>query len=264
MVTATLTASGRDLRTLAGIISEDRGEPPPHGLAPSLLSDLFGLVRCDYLSFVGQDSGQQAGWFGQAVPFELGDGQEEGEEDASPFWEHYWASLPCSYPDQTGDLRNVTKLSDFCSARQWHNSGMHRDVHREVQHEMMVCLPADARWTASHTRPAGPGRTVRLLFFRGPGPDFSERDRALLTLLRPHLHQAYVDAEHRRRGTPQLTPRHWELLRLVAAGHTNGQIARRVGVTEGTVRKHLENIYARLHVSNRTAAITRAFPDRVT
>ena len=129
---------------------------------------------------------------------------------------------------------------------------------------MMVCLPADARWTASHTRPAGPGRTVRLLFFRGPGPDFSERDRALLTLLRPHLHQAYVDAEHRRRGTPQLTPRHWELLRLVAAGHTNGQIARRVGVTEGTVRKHLENIYARLHVSSRTAAITRAFPDRVT
>ena len=88
-MTATLTASGRDLRTLAGIISEDRGEPPPHGLAPSLLSDLFGLVRCDYLSFVGQDSGQQAGWFGQAVPSELADGQEEGEEDASPFWEHY-------------------------------------------------------------------------------------------------------------------------------------------------------------------------------
>jgi len=129
---------------------------------------------------------------------------------------------------------------------------------------MMVCLPADAGWTASHTRPAGPGRTVRLLFFRGPGPDFSERDRALLILLRPHLHQAYVDAEQRRRGTPQLTPRHWELLHLVAAGHTNGQIARRVGVTEGTVRKHLENIYARLHVSNRTAAITRAFPDRIT
>jgi hypothetical protein len=46
------------------------------------------------------------------------------------------------------------------------------------------------------TLPAGPGpviepgRTMRLFFFRGPGPDFSERDRALLTLLRPHLHQA--------------------------------------------------------------------------
>jgi DNA-binding NarL/FixJ family response regulator len=120
----------------------------------------------------------------------------------------------------------------------------------------MVCLPASPRWTADPGRPGGP--SVRLLFFRKSGPDFSERDRALLTLLRPHLYQAYLDAEHRRRGAPQLTPRHWEVLHLVAAGHTNSQIARRLGVTEATVRKHLENIYARLHVSSRTAAVTRA------
>jgi DNA-binding NarL/FixJ family response regulator len=49
----------------------------------------------------------------------------------------------------------------------------------------------------------------------------------------------------------------------VAAGHTNAQIARRLGMTEGTVRTHLENIYERLQVSSRTAAVTRAFPDRV-
>ena len=101
---------------------------------------------------------------------------------------------------------------------------------------------------------------MRLYFFRGPGPDFSERDRDLLTLLRPHLHQAYLDAERRRHPTPQLTPRHWELLHLLAAGHTNAQIARRLGLSEGTVRTHLENIYARLQVSSRTAAVTRAFP----
>ena len=29
------------------------------------------------------------------------------------------------------------------------------------------------------------------------------------------------------------------------------------------MRTHLENIYDRLHVSSRTAAVTRAFPDRV-
>jgi hypothetical protein len=39
---------------------------------------------------------------------------------------------------------------------------------------------------------------MRLFFSRGSGPDFSERDRALLTLLRPHLHQACLDAELRR------------------------------------------------------------------
>ncbi len=96
--------------------------------------------------------------------------------------------------------------------------------------------------------------------FRGPGADFSEADRALLTLLRPHLHHAYLDAE-RRRPVPELTPRQWQLLDLLAAGHTNTQIARRLGLSEGTVRKHLENIYSRLQVSSRTAAVTRAFPD---
>jgi DNA-binding NarL/FixJ family response regulator len=104
---------------------------------------------------------------------------------------------------------------------------------------------------------------MRLFFFRGPGPDFSERDRALLTLLRPHLHQACLDTERRRHPIPQLTPRHWDLLRLVAAGHTNTQIARRLGISDGTVGTHLENIYERLDVSSRTAAVTRAFPDRV-
>jgi DNA-binding CsgD family transcriptional regulator len=114
-----------------------------------------------------------------------------------------------------------------------------------------------ARWAAANRRP---GRTLRLYFFRGPGLDFSERDRALLTLLRPHLHQAYLDAERRRHPTPRLTSGHWDLLRLLAVGRTNAQIARRLGVSEGTVRTHLENIYERLHVSSRTAAVTRAFP----
>ena len=62
--------------------------------------------------------------------------------------------------------------------------------------------------------------------------------------------------------SPGSPPGRWELLRLLAAGHTNTQIARRLGMTEGTVRTHLENIYERLHVSSRTAAVTRAFPDR--
>jgi len=256
---ASVAVSGRDLRTLAGVVGGDRGEPPAAGLAPSLLADLSGLICCDWLSFEGLDSRRQAPWFWQCHPREAED-RADDDGDLS-FWEHYWNSLPCSYPERTGDLRSVTKISDFYSARQWHSTGMHCDYLR-VEHEIMVCLPAGPGRPADSGRVGG--RSVRLLFFREAGPDFSERDRALLTLLRPHLHQAYLDAERRRRGTPQLTPRHWELLYLVAAGHTNAQIARRLGVSEGTVRKHLENIYARLHVSSRTAAVTRAFPDRVT
>jgi len=58
---------------------------------------------------------------------------------------------------------------------------------------------------------------------------------------------------------PRLTPRQKDLLHLVAAGHANTQIARRLGISEGTVRTHLENIYEKLNVSSRTAAVTRAF-----
>jgi DNA-binding NarL/FixJ family response regulator len=81
--------------------------------------------------------------------------------------------------------------------------------------------------------------------------------------LRPHLHQAYLDAERRRHPVPRLTPRQTDLLHLVAVGHTNTQITRRLGISEGTVRTHLENIYERLNVSSRTAAVTRALADRV-
>jgi DNA-binding CsgD family transcriptional regulator len=187
--------------------------------------------------------------FGQRIP----DDGDDSEADIQLFFELYWDSLPCSYPDRTGDLRSVTKPPDFYSVRQWHSTAMYTYWVRPLglEHEMLACLPG------------GPMRTVRLLFWRGPGPDFSERDRALLTLLRPHLHQAYLDAERRRHPVPSLTPRQRELLRLVAAGHTNAQIARRLGVTDKTVGKHLENIYARLQVSSRTAAVTRAFPGRV-
>jgi DNA-binding NarL/FixJ family response regulator len=44
-------------------------------------------------------------------------------------------------------------------------------------------------------------------------------------------------------------------LRFVAAGYSNGQIARRLQVSEATVAKHLENIFARLQVTNRAAAV---------
>jgi DNA-binding CsgD family transcriptional regulator len=250
-------ASDRDLRALAAIVSEDRPDMPAgEGLPPSLLDDLRGLIPSDCLSVLGIDSGQQEQWFGYDYPG--GDCDAAGEATPEVFWPNYWASAPCSYPDRTGDLRSITKDSDFYSARQWHSTGMYRDTIHPfgTEHQLTLCLPAGPG------RITGLGQTVRLIFHRGPSPDFSERDRAILTLLRPHLHQAYLDAERRRRPTPQLTPRQKDLLHLVAAGHTNTQIARRLGISEGTVRTHLENIYARLQVSSRTAAVARAFPGR--
>lgn len=251
--------SGPDLRALAGLVTEDRPDlPDSEGLPPSLLADLMGQIPCDGLLFQGFDSGRQVNWFKQGLPAPADDGMAAGAlADADKaHWEHYWDCLPCSYPDRTGDVRSVLTIADFYSVRQWHSTGMYSEVYRtlDIEHELQLSLPAAGGLVGSADR------TVRLYLFRGPGPDFGERDRALLTLLRPHLQQAYLDAERHHHGTPQLTARQWELLRLVAAGHTNAQIARRAGVTEGTVRKHLENIYRRLNVASRTAAVTRAFP----
>ena len=253
-------ASDRDLCALAAIVSEDRSDlPADGGLPESLLADLMGQIRCDGVDLLGFDTGQQAFWLGQEISATTHDEDLQAAVDQA-FWTHYWDSRFCSYPGRTGDLRSAIKITDFYSTRQWHSTGMYADHDRlfGVEHSLMLCLPEAPPGTI-----AGPERHVRLYLSRGPGPDFSERDRALLTLLRPHLHQAYLDAERRRHPVPRLTPRQKDLLRLVAAGHINTQIARRLGISEGTVRTHLENIYERLGVSSRTAAVTRAFPDRV-
>jgi DNA-binding NarL/FixJ family response regulator len=52
----------------------------------------------------------------------------------------------------------------------------------------------------------------------------------------------------------ELTRREVEILRLVAEGHSNSQLARMLWVTEQTVKFHLSNIYRKLNVANRTEA----------
>ena len=51
-----------------------------------------------------------------------------------------------------------------------------------------------------------------------------------------------------------LTRREREILQLVAEGGTNGEVARRLWVTEQTVKFHLANIFRKLGVTNRTQA----------
>lgn len=51
-----------------------------------------------------------------------------------------------------------------------------------------------------------------------------------------------------------LTPRQLEVLDLLTAGMTNRHIARALGITEKTVKNHMQAIFARLHVSDRTQA----------
>jgi ATP/maltotriose-dependent transcriptional regulator MalT len=56
-----------------------------------------------------------------------------------------------------------------------------------------------------------------------------------------------------------LTPRELEVLRLVAAGKTNREIASTLVVSEHTIARHVQNIFTKLRVSSRTAATAFAF-----
>jgi DNA-binding CsgD family transcriptional regulator len=60
-------------------------------------------------------------------------------------------------------------------------------------------------------------------------------------------------------GSGGLTPRELEVLRLVAAGKSNRDIAATLVISERTVERHMSNILARLAITSRSAAIAYAY-----
>jgi DNA-binding CsgD family transcriptional regulator len=221
------------------------GDEPVLG-APAVAKALLDVIRADLASLNDLDIAGQ-----RSVEVDLVD-HDLPEEPWEQFWDHFSDSLTCCYTEQTPRLRTeVMSTRDFYSDRQWHSTGMYTEVLRPagIEHELVMPLPGP------------PGVARRVIFLRAPGSGaFTSEERDAAVLLRPHICDAL---RHQARQAPArlLTPRHLELLRLVAAGHDNIAIARRLGLSPGTVRNHLENVYTRLGVTSRTAAVARAFPD---
>jgi DNA-binding CsgD family transcriptional regulator len=236
------------LSFLADLNALEPAEPYPN----EMFDRLQALIPCDGAAY--QDADLETRAFVTLNP------ADSPEDDAL-----YWAVGPCpimEYRSRTGDLTAV-RMSDVISRNRYHDLPFYREYFQPVSLDHVLDLGLSAVNS----------RFRSLLFLRGHDvPDFSERDRAVLEILRPHLWAREAIADLHRRAAEaassedtsgptaarsSLTPREREIVHLVAAGKTNAEIAAELWVTPGTVKKHLENVYAKLGVGSRAAAASR-------
>ena len=343
--------AARDLRSVLDFVLEARSFPDVDSFRTGILPGLLGLVPADVVGYNEIDAVDGSTVVLSHPADTFFDGVEE--RFAGVVHQH-----PVVARAQAGD-RGTYTLSDFLTERGYHRLELYQDMYRHIDAEDQIAF-------------ALPGEAIVGIALNRPRRSFSERDRELLELLRPHLSQAYsqtrerqlastllaavetaygeaggavlvLDAagaigyaagaardllggyfgttfasdshlpgivadwldthesgarseplvvhgarghlrirhlphpagkagpallllEEQRPGPPTaaalerlgLTRRQAEVLRLVAIGSDDAYISKQLFIAPRTVRKHLENIYARLGVSTRTAAAARA------
>lgn len=75
------------------------------------------------------------------------------------------------------------------------------------------------------------------------------------SLAKPLLARHITGEEPVADDTVSLTPRQLQLLRALASGRTNKELAHDLGISEGTVKSYLKELYERLGVSSRAGAV---------
>lgn len=243
--------SRSDLQAILGFLELAHGAASEEPFPPDVLESLSSLVPCDEVSFSELDRVHKKGirW----VVY-----REDGPA-SGPGLETLWRLVhehPLCAQTVAGRF-DALKISDFVTSRELRRREIYREWLQpwETEHELEVGIPSPL-W---HTK--------TLVFARSKvWPDFDERDRSVLNALQPHLIQLYRNAALRQRladgwgdsvVAAVLTDREREILMLVREGKTNSQIAGELWIAPGTVRKHLENIYRKLGVQSRTAALAR-------
>jgi DNA-binding CsgD family transcriptional regulator len=168
--------------------------------------------------------------------------------------------------------QGVRRISDELSMSEFRRTALYADHYRRIGIDRVIALPL-----------LNDGRMLVSFVMNRTGPDFSERERERLELLQPHLAFLYRQASTLAGGDPGpdrtsstrqeaeirvdppiapatagLTPRECEVLRWLACGKTDADIAALLGLSPRTVQKHLEHIYVKLGVETRTAAVMHA------
>jgi DNA-binding CsgD family transcriptional regulator len=236
----------RDLRAALEFVETAWALADRRAFSPETLAALNDLIPCDCLGYSDLDRVRR-----RTLDY-VGTDEGDADDNAGGFWNIVDEHPLCRHHQAYADF-SATRLSDVISRPRLVNSRIYAEWFRPLGIEAQL----EVGITPSRTR------TRNFVLDRAHG-DFSARDRAVLELIRPHLRRIHEMTELRRiAGASQpddldrLTAREAEILELVAAGLTNAAIAERLWVSPGTVKKHLENVYAKLGVANRAAAVVR-------
>lgn len=146
------------------------------------------------------------------------------------------------------------RVSDVSSAADWHACPLYDQWFRVFgpAHQLSMVVSVDPR------EGVGVGWTLTR-----SGRDFSDADVDLAGRLLPVLYALAPRPEPAAiapggLSPVSLTPREHEVLTLLAQGLTGAAIGRRLGITERTVRKHLDALYRALACADRLIAVERA------
>jgi DNA-binding CsgD family transcriptional regulator len=242
----------------------------PRGDRPllELIGDVMALVDLDELRYGMLEA------LLRAVPSKWASLNEVGPERvvaiAVPHIDDHWferfAELAHENPIYQRWLRTrdgrATRFSDVTTREELEATRLYREVY----------IPLGVRFQIAFTMPDGASDRILAIALSREDRDYTEPERAFLNDARPFLIQAYRNAfaHSELHGQPPavledalvaegLTKREAEVVRLVALGGSNRDVAAQLGVSSRTVQKHLEHAFPKLGVTTRSAAASRAW-----
>jgi hypothetical protein len=196
--------SQQDLRRVIDVVSAEAAASEVIEMPEQVLRGLSELVPCAAVSFAVWDERRREVLTCHRLCLSEDPGWDDGM--AELFWGGYRECAAVSGLAGLGEAAQVSEWQDFHSPREFSRMRMSELYRRQgTYHRMMVRLPPRG----------GLERRIQIGRERGD-PGFTERDKLLLRLLRPHLTGIRDRIESERDGASLLTPRQLELLRAVA------------------------------------------------
>lgn len=245
--------------------------------ALQLVGDVYGLLEIDEFRTGLLDALREALPSDWVSLNEVGERPEQTISIVEPPMEQRWHELWARYGSQnplvarierTRDGR-VFRFSDVVTPAELHALDVYRELFGPIglEHQIAFSLPS-------------PSQTIIGVALSRRERDFSDDERDLLELARPHLIQAYnnamrysrlmrarldgplrVDPEHDELLGRGLTRREIQVVRLVANGCSDREIAAILAISHRTVQKHLQRCYAKLGVHDRARAAALALAE---